>query len=93
MFTKIKFILPKKINKLGIKRQIQLIDICKRAENILNEKLEQNFKIKVLQYKNDTLFIKTGNFQLSNELKFREYDFKKELKKNNINIKNIKYLI
>ncbi len=93
MFTKIKFILPDKINKLGIKKQVQLIDVCKRAEEIINKKLGPNFKIKVTQYKNNSLFIKTGNFQISNELKFLEYDLKKELKNNNINIENIKYLI
>ncbi len=93
MFTPLKFILPEKINKLGIKKQIVVIDICKKAENIINEKLESNFKIKVQQYKNNTLFIKTGNFQIANEIKFLEYDLKKELKKNNISVLNIRYLI
>jgi hypothetical protein len=93
MFTLLKFILPEKVKKLGIKKQVELVDVCRKAESVINKKLGPNFKIKVLQYKNNILFIKTGNFQLSNELKFLEYDLKKELKNNGINIENIKYLI
>ena len=93
MFTPLKFMLPDKAKKLGIKKQVEVVDICKKSENIINEKLGPNFKIKVLQYKNNTLFIRTGNFQLSNELKLMEYDIKKELRSNSVNIENIRYLI
>ena len=93
MFTSLKTALPDKIKKLGIKNQITVISDCKKIETIINKKINQNFKIKVFAYKNKSIFIKTGNFQLANEIKLIEQNIKKELKENNIEIKNIKYII
>ena len=61
MFTPLKFMLPDKIKKLGIKKQVEVVDVCKRSEGVINEKIGPIFKVKVLQYKNDTLFVRTGN--------------------------------
>ncbi|MEK7452803.1 MAG: hypothetical protein AAB614_01060 [Patescibacteria group bacterium] len=93
MFTSIKSILLNKTKRLGIKNQVKVIDDCRRIECVINGKINQNFKIKVLKYKNNTVYIKTNNFQLSNEIKLIEFSIKNDLKKYNISIKEIKYVV
>ena len=93
MFTSLKSIIPKKIDSLGIKKQIQVIDICKKAEKIINLKIKSKFKVNIIKYKNQSIFIKTSNYHLLNEIKMMEEILKEEFKRNNLNIKNIKYLI
>ncbi len=93
MFTSLKTVLPSKIKNLGIKNQVDVIDNCRKIEIIINKKINSDFKIKISAYKDKSIFIKTENFQLANEVKLMEQVIKKELKKNNIEIKNIKYII
>ena len=93
MFTSIKSILLNKTKRLGIKNQVKVIDDCKRIENVINGKINQNFKIKVLKYKNNTAYIKTNSFQLSNEIKLMEFTIKNDLKKYNISIREIRSII
>lgn len=93
MFTSLKSIIPSKIDKFGIKKQIQVIDICKKSEDIINFKIKSKFKASVVKYKNQTIFIKTNNYHLLNEIKMMEDILKEEFQKNKLNIKYIKYLI
>jgi len=92
MFIQIKKVLPAKIKKLGIKKQIKVVGDCSKIEDILNNKIKSNYKIKVLSYKNSDLIIKTNNFHISNELKLIEYHLKREFRDNNIFVKNIRYV-
>ena len=92
MFVPLKSVLPDKIKKLGIKKQIETVNVCKKVEEIINSQFK-NLKVGVLRYKDQTIFIKTGNFHISNELKLKELSIKKKFKENNLNIKEIKYVI
>lgn len=93
MFTSLKSIIPKKIDTLGIRKQIQVVDICKKAEDIINLKIKSKFKVNIIKYNNQSIFIKTSNYHLLNEVKMMEEILKEEFKRSNLNIKNIKYLI
>ncbi len=92
MFVSIKKIIPDKVKKLGIKKQVKIVSDCSLIEKILNEKIKSNFKIKVLSFKNGKLIVKTGNFHIANELKLIERDLKEEFKKNNIYVTDIRYI-
>ncbi|MBI3671405.1 hypothetical protein HY249_01260 [Candidatus Azambacteria bacterium] len=56
----------------------------------MNEKIGPAFNVKVLKYKNGTAYIKTGNFQLSNEIKLLERSIKRELREEDINLNEIR---
>jgi len=92
MFVSIKSALSKRVGRIGIKNQIQVIDNCKKVENILNKQIKTNFKIEVVGLKNKTLTIKTNNFQLANEVKLLESNLKRKFKESNIDIQKIRYM-
>ena len=85
MWTSIRDVLPFTINKLGIKKDIDKIKICKVAEKKIKEMY--SYRIKVLNFKNGNLIVQCDNYTLANELYLNQ---KKIIKSINSDLKEEK---
>lgn len=75
----IKSLFPKILQKRGIKKQVEAVEVCKTADRILKEAFGSN-NAKALFFRNNTLRIKCSSSTLANEIQLR-----KERIKNDIN--------
>ncbi|MBA7496105.1 hypothetical protein ES702_06703 [subsurface metagenome] len=74
----IKSLIPKVLQKQGIKKQVEAIEICKIADKILKEAFD-NTDAKAAFFRNSTLQIKCPNSTLANEVQLRKERIRNEI--------------
>lgn len=77
MFKLISHILPRSLEKLGLKKQTEAFVIIKKSKKVFEEMGFKN--IKILFYKDGILFIESKNHLILNELKYREGEIKERI--------------
>ena len=74
----IKSLLPKFLQRQGIKKQIEAVEVCKIADKILKEAFGSK-DAKAVFFKNSTLQIKCSNSVLANEIQLRKERIRNEI--------------
>lgn len=74
----IRSLIPKVLQRQGIKKQIEAVEVCKIADRILKEAFG-NSGAKVAFFRNSTLQIKCPNSTLANEVRLRKERIKNEI--------------
>jgi tRNA U54 and U55 pseudouridine synthase Pus10 len=93
----IKSLFPKFLQKQGIKKQVEAVEICKIADRILKEAFcppageVGNNNAKAAFFRNSTLQIKCSNSTLANEIQLQNENIKNEINKEmgKVIVKNI----
>lgn len=74
----IKSLLPKFLQRQGIKKQIEAVEVCKIADMILKEAFG-NSNAKAAFFRNSTLQIRCSNSTLANEVQLRKERIRNEM--------------
>lgn len=73
----IKSLFPKFLQRQGIKKQVEAIEICKIADKILKEAFGSS--VKASFFRNNTLQIKCSNSSLANEIQLQNENIKNRI--------------
>ncbi len=74
----IRSLIPKVLQRQGIKKQIEAVEVCKIADKILKEAFG-NSSAKAAFFRNSTIQIKCPNSTLANEIQLRKERIKNEV--------------
>lgn len=78
MFKSVSHILPRSLEKLGLKKQTEAFIVVKKSKKVFED---MGFKgVKILFFKDGILFLESKNNLILNELKYREDEIKEKIK-------------
>lgn len=77
MFKSVSHILPRSLEKMGLKKQTEAFVIIKKSKKVFEDLGLKG--IRILFYKDGVLFIESKNHLILNELKYREDEIKEKI--------------
>lgn len=87
MFVSLKNILPRAIEKNGLRKHISTLTEKEKIEKAISAVLRK--KVSVIKVQGKKVTIRGGGFAVANELRLRQEEIKKKLEKENIYINTI----
>lgn len=91
MFVSLKNIIPKAIEKHGLRKRIRTLTEKERIEKVISEAVKK--EVRVVKREGKKVTVSGGNFAAAQEIRLRERDIKKILEKENIHIETIRSVI
>lgn len=91
MFVPLKHIIPKAIEKHGIHAHLHALTKKEKIERVIREVIKKN--VQVVKQQGKKIVVRGGNFSVANEIRLREEEIKKRLKKENIDIDTIRHAL
>lgn len=91
MFVSLKNIIPKAIEKHGLRKHIRALTEKERIEKVISEAVKK--EVRVVKREGKKVTVSGGNFAAAQEIRLRERDIKKILEKENIYIETIRSVI
>jgi len=91
MFTPLKHIIPKAIEKHGLHKHIHALAVKEKIEKIIKEVVKKNIRIVKMQGKR--VVVRGESFSVANEIRLKEEEIKKRLQKENIHINMIRHAL
>lgn len=88
MFTSLKHIIPKTIEKRGLHKHIHALTVKEKIEKAISETIKKN--VRVVKQNGKNVVVKGENFSVANEIRMKEEEIKKRLEKENIRIDTIR---
>lgn len=94
MWIKIKKIIPQKARRFGLDNELKILNLKNDWDKMVVEALGDKFKKKseTVNLKNDILYIRCQNAIWAGEFQIRKESLLEIIKKNKINIKQIKFI-
>lgn len=91
MFTPLKHIIPKAIEKHGLHRHISALTAKEKIEKTIRDVIKK--EVRVVKQQGKRVTVRGESFSVGNELRLREGEIKKRLQKENIHIDEIRHFL
>lgn len=91
MFTPLKQIITKAIQKHGLHKNIHALTIKEKIEKTIQEVIQK--KVRVVKQSGGKTVVRGENFSVANELRLKGGEIKKRLQKENIHIDDIRHVL
>lgn len=89
MFTSLKHIIPKAIEKHGLHKYISALTTKEKIEKTIRDVIKK--EVRVVKQQGKRVVVRGESFSVANELRLREEEIKKRLQKENIHIDEIRH--
>ena len=90
MFVALKKIIPKAIEKHGLRKRIDACTEKERIEKTIREVVKK--EVRVVKKEGKKVTVRGGSFAVANEIRLREGDIRKLLEKEKIYIETIRHI-
>ena len=91
MFVALKNIIPKAIEKHGLRKHISALTEKERIEKAIHSIVKK--EVRVVKREGKKIAVRGGNFAVAQEIRLRERDIIKALEKENIHIETIRSIV
>ncbi|MEK7487756.1 MAG: hypothetical protein AAB598_00320 [Patescibacteria group bacterium] len=91
MFVALKNIIPKAIEKHGLRKRISALTEKERIEKAIRAIVKK--EVRVVKREGKKVAVRGGNFTVAQEIRLREEEIKKILEKENIHIETIRHVV
>jgi len=91
MFTALKHIIPKTIEKHGLHKQIRSLTEKEKIEKTISGILKK--EVRVVKHQGKKVAVRGGSAAIANEIRFRQEEIRKKLAQENIYIDTIHHVL